>query len=247
MGSNARQTGKADLMTPEQKDFLTSLLTGIGPLAQQAYPGLLEGYSEETFQKGVVDPAMKTYSQQILPSIDQRFTDANAGSSSALNQALVQSSEDLSNVLAGQRINYQQMMSQQQLSALSQILSLLGQRSFDPIVQGPTRGLASDLISAGGQVGAAALMSSSIHVKENIRDYDKGLSEIEKMKVKQYDYTIPVEGSQTDRVGLIAEEMPKEIQAEVNGVRAVDLYGLVSILINAVKELNAKIKLLEAH
>lgn len=149
--------GKAELMTPEQKQFLNSLITGVGPQAQSAFPGLLQGYSEDTFQKGVIDPAMRTYQQQVLPALEQRYGDMNAGSSSALNQALVQSSQDLSNVLAGQRIGYQQMTGQQQLGALQQILGLLGQRSFDPIVQGPQGGLLKDLVGVAGQLGSAAI------------------------------------------------------------------------------------------
>lgn len=232
-------------MTPEQKQFLNSLITGIGPQAMQAYPGLLQGYSEDLYQTGVVDPAMRQYEQQILPSIQQRFVDANAGSSSALNQALTQSAGDLSNILAGQKINLQQSMSQQQLGALGQILSLLNTRQFDPIVQGPQSGLLKDLVGTGGQLGGAAIMSSSRKVKKNIKDYQKGLEIARNLEVKQYDYTIPVEGNPNDRVGLIAEEVPQELMAELNGIKAVDLYGLVSVLVNCVKQLDAKVKELE--
>ncbi len=232
-------------MTPEQRQFLNSLITGLGPQAQGAYPGLLQGFSEENFQKGVVDPTMKTYQQQILPGIEQRFTDVNAGSSSALNQALVSSSEDLSNILAGQRVGYEQMSNQKQLGALAQILSLLGQRQFEPIVQGPQRGILGDLLQGGASIGAGLMMSSE-KVKENIRPYEKGLETVRKMNVKQYDYTIDVEGPKKDRVGLIAEELPKEIQAEISGIRAVDLYGLVATLVNSIKQLDEKVKILEA-
>lgn len=241
MGSSAKQTGKADLMTPQQKQFLNSLLGSVGGDVQGAFPGLLQGFSEENFQKGVVDPTMKTYQNQVLPGIEQRFTDANAGSSSALNQALVQSSEDLSNTLGGQRINYQQMMGQQQLGALSQIMSLLGARSFDPIVQGPQKGLLADTIGAVGSLGSAYMMSSR-KVKDNVVDYPCGLDVVSQMHVKQYDYIVPVEGPQRGRVGLIAEDLPSELTAEINGIKVVDLYGLVATLVNAVKDLNEKVK-----
>lgn len=149
--------GQANLMTPEQSNFLKSLITGLGPQAQQAFGGLLKGYDENEFQKGVVDPAMKTYNQSILPAIEQRFTDANAGNSSALNQALLSSSEDLSNTLAGQRINYQQMLGGQQTNVLGQIMQLLNARQFDPIVQGPKEGLLKDIIQGGAKIGAASM------------------------------------------------------------------------------------------
>jgi Chaperone of endosialidase len=109
-------------------------------------------------------------------------------------------------------------------------------------------GLAALGSFAGSEAGAAALagLFSSREVKDNIREYDKGLNVIRDLEVKQYDYTIPVDGRQTDRVGLIAENVPEEIQAVVNNIRAVDVYGLVAILINSIKELDAKVKMLEA-
>lgn len=198
------------------------------------------------FQQGVVDPAMRQYENQILPSIQQRFVDANAGSSSALNQALSQSAGDLSSVLAGKRIDLQGSMANQQLGGLNQILGLLGQRSFDPIVQGPQAGMLKDLIAGGSQVGAAAAFAgSSRDIKENIENYSSGLEITRSLNVKQYDYKIPVVGKQVGRIGLIAEEVPEDLTADIDGVKSVDLYGLISILINSIKELDSKTNALE--
>jgi len=249
-GQDAQQVGKAGLMTKEQDKLLKGALSGVGGdfgnvLMQLLNPQESSGSFEDQFQKGVVDPTMKTYQQDILPGLEQRYADIGAGSSSALNQALIGSSEDLTNLLAGQRINYQgqQQATRQnaQNSALQTIMSLMGQKSFQPIVQGPTEGLIKPLISAGGQVAAAGMLASSKHVKENIRDYKKSLDILDTMEVKQYDYTIEVPGKQKDRIGLIAEDLPTEITAEVNGVLSVDIYGLVSILVNCVKDLSANV------
>lgn len=113
------------------------------------------------YQKGLVDPSIRTYNEEILPSIQQRFVDANAGSSSALNQALAKSATDLSSGLSGQLSGLlyqgQQQGSQNQIGALNQILSLLGQRTFDPLVQGPQTGLLKDIIGTAGQLGGAYL------------------------------------------------------------------------------------------
>lgn len=149
--------GQAELMTPEQQQFLKTLISGLGGQAQGALGGLLQGYSEDLFQQGVVDPAMRQYQQQILPALQERFVDANASSSSALNQALTQSAGDLSNVLAGQRIGLQQSMAQQQLGGLSAVLSALGLRSFDPIVQGPQGGWLTDITKGFAQGAGAGL------------------------------------------------------------------------------------------
>lgn len=210
----------------------------------QSYQGLLNGYDEDLFQKGVVDPAMKQYENQILPSIQQRFIDANAGSSSALNQALSQSATDLQSALSGQRLQMQQNASQNQLQVLAQLLGLTTARQFDPIVQGPSTGILPDLIKGGAAIGSAAMLSSK-EIKENIRDYNKGLDLVRNMNVKLYDYKEDFTGEK-DCVGLIAEELPQELRAQVDGIQAVDLYGLVATLVNSIKQLDEKVKELEA-
>lgn len=92
----------------------------------------------------------------------------------------------------------------------------------------------------------AAAAASSIKIKKNIKPYDNGLDEVRKMEVKKYDYTVPVTGGQENRIGLIAEAMPKELQLDIEGINHVDVYGLVAILVNAIKNLDEKVKTLEA-
>jgi hypothetical protein len=131
--------------------------------ANDALLQLLQGFDQtqlmDFYQKGLVNPAIQTYQEQVLPSIQERFIDANAGSSSALNQALAKSATDLSSGLSGQLAGLlyqgQQQGAQNQLGALNQILSLLGQRTFDPIVQGPQEGILKNLLGAGAQVAGA--------------------------------------------------------------------------------------------
>lgn len=240
-------------MTKEQAKLLKNALGNVKGDFSKTLLGLLspEGAGfEDQFQQGVVEPALQTYQQDILPALEQRYSDIGAGSSSALNQALTRSSEDLTSLLASQRIGYQgqqqQLRQNAQNSALQAILGLMGQKSFQPIVQGPSEGLIKPLIGAGAQLGAAGIMASSKMVKENVRDYDKSLEVLDDIHVKQYDYTIHVPGKQKDRVGLIAEDLPHEITAEVDGVLGVDLYGLVSLLVNCVKDLRANVAQLEA-
>lgn len=192
----------------------------------------------------MVDPAMKQYQNQVLPSIQQRFGDANAGSSSALNQALSTSATDLQSALSGQRLQMQQGAQQNQLAVLAQLLGLTNSRQYDPIVQGPSTGILPDLIKGGAAIGSAAALSS-IQVKENIKPYDKGLEIVRGMEVKIYDYKEEVCDAK-NCVGLIAEEVPEELQGEINGIKGVDLYGMVSLLVNSVKQLDAKVKQLEA-
>jgi len=217
----------------------------MGPDAASAFGDLLQPYSEEMFQSSVVDPAMKTYEQQMLPGLQQRFVDANASSSSALNQALAQSAGDMSGLLAGQRLDLQQAAAQRQQGALSGLVGLAGGKTMEPIVQGPKPSLLGGLLQGAGAAGMGWLLSSK-EVKENIRDYDKGLETIRDFKVKQYDYKLNVEvNKHKDRVGLIAEELPEELTGYIDEVKSVDLYGLVSVLINAIKQLDSRLSNLE--
>lgn len=247
MGAPAQQVGSVELLDPAQKKFLRGSINNVNMKKMgKSVNNLLSPYSEDMFQSSVVDPAMQTYEQQILPSIQQRFVDSNSAASSALNQTLAQSAGDLSNVLASQRLDLQKATSGQNLGVLSILMQLLNPKTTDAIVQGPTSGILKDLISAGGNA-AAAYASSSKEVKENIVDYNKGLETLNELKVKQYDYTIPVTGSQKERVGLIAEDVPSEFVSEIDGVKSVDIYGLVSLLINSVKQLDEKVKHLEGR
>lgn len=116
-----------------------------------------------------------------------------------------------------------------------------------PLISGGLSALGSYASSEAGAAGLTSLFSSSQDVKENIREYDKGLEIIRDLDVKQYDYTIDVPGRKNDRVGLIAETLPEEIQGMIGDIKAVDIYGLVALLVNCVKQLDEKVQMLESR
>lgn len=216
----------------------------MGPMLQENYRQLLQPYDpqqyQDIFQKSVVDPTMQVYQQQVLPGIQQRFIDANASSSSALNQALGQSAADLGTMLGGQYMNFFNNQQANRLNALGMLGGLATQQTFTPLIH-QKEGILGPLIQAGGNAASAAIMASSEKVKENIRDYTKGLDIVKNLEVKMYDY-IESLGSGKNKVGLIAEKVPEEIQGEIEGIKAVDLYGLIGLLINSVKELNQQVE-----
>ena len=218
----------------------------MGPQAAQSYQQFLQPYDpaqyEDVFNKSVVNPAMQQYNQQIIPAIQQRFVDADAGSSSALNQALGKSAADLGNMLGGQYLDFFKQQQANTLSSLSGLGGLSGQQTFSPLIS-QKQGILGPLIGSAGTIGSGYMMSSE-KIKENIRDYSKGLDVIKTLEVKIYDYVKEV-GGYRDKVGVIAEKVPEEIQGEINGIKSVDLYGLVGLLINAVKELSGKTRQLE--
>jgi hypothetical protein len=157
MGGVSRKEN-IELLNPQQQQLFSQVLGQAGPSAGGAFQNLLAGQSPEEmqniFQKTYVDPAMQAYQRNILPSIQQRFVDLDAGSSSALNQALAQSATDLSTSIGSQYGQFLQGQQGQQLSALAQFLPLLQQKTFQPQFQ-QQQGLLGPLLQAAGQIGAA--------------------------------------------------------------------------------------------
>lgn len=263
MGGTTRQTGQSDLASPQQSGFINPILQGLTPQAQGAYGQFLQPYDPEQFQglfqQSFVDPAMKAYEQNFMPAIQQRMIGANAGSSSALNQALASSAADISTNIGSQAGQFYQQSQQNQLSALQGLGGLAGTRIVDPIIEkgyDPT----GALIGAGGEIGAEAMKylpaiisalstaMSSREYKENIRDYTGALEKIKSLEVKKYDFKEKY-GERKDCVGLIAEDVPEEIYVDnENGHKGVDVYGLCSMLVQAVQKLTEKVeKMEESH
>lgn len=236
------------MLTPEQQQLFSQTLQQLGPDFMQSLGGFLQPQSQEdlqsTFQQSFVDPAMQTFEQQVVPGIQQRFVDAGAGSSSALNQALAQSAGDLSTSLGAQFGQFQQNQQQLQQNAIGQFLPLLTGQTFSPQFQ-QQQGLAGPMLSAIGQIGGG-WAQSSYKVKENITEYKKSLETLKDLTVRQYDYIEEV-GGEKGRVGLIAETLPTELTKSIDGILHVDVYGVVGLLINTIKELNDKMVQLEAR
>jgi len=194
---------------------------------------------------------MMQFEQKVLPSIQQRYVDANAGSSSALNQALSQGATDLTTGIAQQYGQFHQQQQANSLNALQGLGGLSTQQTFQPMIN-QSQGLAGSAIEAGGNIAAGAAqnpkimaaitaMLSSEKVKENVKPFNKiGLKELKDFKVKQYDYIEEV-GGQKDKIGLIAEELPQELTVEKDGILHVDLYALMSVMINAIQGIDMKL------
>ena len=153
--------GNINLLTPEQQRYLSMIGTpGVAGGAQNAFQQFLQPVTPESyqdiFQQSVVDPAMMQYQQSILPALQQRFVDANAGSSSALNQALAQSATDLTTALGQQYGQFYQQGQQNQLNALNLLNPLAQQRTFEPLIS-QSSGILGPLIGLGGQLGGAGI------------------------------------------------------------------------------------------
>ncbi len=237
-------------LLPEQLSYLQSLFSPAQANQQQAAAGFSQFLPGGGGGQPIIDAAMKRYQQQTVPSLLNSLG-GNTKGNSGLNQALAASASDL-NTNLGAQLAQMQLQASSGLGAMGQNQGQLGVGTPGfAYLQNQPPFWQQALLSSIGAIGEASkaipglVALSSAKVKENIRHYEKGLDVIKHLDVKMYDY-LPIAGGEKDKVGIIAEKIPKEIQTNINGIKAVDLYGLIGILINSVKQLNERIEELEA-
>lgn len=97
---------------------------------------LFGGFDQDAFNKGVKDPALKTYQDEILPGILEKFVGQSGGS--AMRRGVLKSGTDLTSKLAGLQYDAQQ---KQQANRMAGLNTALGTRSVENIVQGGSEGL----------------------------------------------------------------------------------------------------------
>ena len=97
-------------------------------------------------------------------------------------------------------------------------------------------------ITATGDVTAY----SDISLKENIRPLENSLEKVNKLRGVQYDR---IDINSKDEIGVIAQEIeeiyPEFVHEGEEGIKSVDYSKMVSVLIEAVKELTEKVNRLE--
>ena len=134
---------------------LQNLLSQMSPefLGQMMEIGT--GDLNEQFQQSVVDPAMLSYQQDIIPGIQERFG-GDTSASSALNQTLAQSAENLGTMLGGQFGQFAQNQQQNQMQALMPLLqAMLGQQVENVVTQ--KQGWLDPVLGAAGTIGGGYL------------------------------------------------------------------------------------------
>lgn len=241
---------------------------------QGALPSQLAAFDPEqtsnAFEQYIGNPARQSFQEEYIPGIQERYVGKGGGRSSAAELMATQGATKLETNLAGrksqtlldaerqreqirqgaisQSLQYAQAPQQSQQSDFDRFLQSVNlgfTPAYDTIVNPGSPGILPSLISAAGSAAGAA--ASSREIKENIKDFDGGLDLIKEMEVKKYSYIEGVEETRTKHIGLIAEDMPKEIQKVVKNVLHVDVYGLLAISINAIKELSRKVEALESR
>jgi hypothetical protein len=132
--------------------------------------------------------------------------------------------------------------------------------------KGSGTGFISAYFSAFGNIyqgnnGATWAVTSDQRLKKNIVDNNIGLEKLTQIQVRNFEYRLPEEvtelGSQNAiqksgvQLGVIAQELkavlPECVKTESTGVMSVQSDNLTWYLINAVKELSARVKQLEGN
>jgi hypothetical protein len=104
-------------------------------------------------------------------------------------------------------------------------------------------------------------VTSDQRIKKNIVDNNTGLEKINQIQVRNFEYRLPEEITEVPQdqavkkqgvqLGVIAQELqqilPECVKIESTGVMSVDADNLTWYLVNAVKELTARIKQLEGN
>jgi hypothetical protein len=105
-----------------------------------------------------------------------------------------------------------------------------------------------------------ALSPSDIRIKDNVRNYNKGLNELLKIKVKEWEYNGKAGTNKGEKgVGFVANELEESMpewvgefetylekdDTEKTKLKRVNVNELPYLMINAIQELEARIKQLE--
>lgn len=149
-------------MLPQQQQALMSMLQGAqgGPSSITGSGYLQSLFSQDPSAFAEYEaPAMRQFSEQIVPGIAERFTGMGAGgrSSSAFNQTMGQAGRTLSENLSAQRANLRS-------GAMNQVMQMLGmgmQPSFENVMfqkPGMLQGLGQ---GAGAGLGMGAMYGMS--------------------------------------------------------------------------------------
>lgn len=138
--------------TPEQMQALQQLSQGLmggdgafGDLFGQFNPE----QTADVFQKGVTEPAMRNWQQQIMPSIMQGHADQ--GNSSALNNSLTGAGANLQGDLSSQlEMFMQQARMQNMQNRMGGIGMLQGMNPYQTYTQQGQAGLIPSMLSSFG-------------------------------------------------------------------------------------------------
>jgi hypothetical protein len=151
------KTKQLSTLTPEQQELMSlineGLTSGQGPFAD-----IFGGFNQDQFDKGVAQPAMKNFQDNILPQIQEKFISNNQALGGGMQRAQMKAGTDLQSQLAGLMYQAQQDAGKNKMSGIN---TPLGTKTFDNIIKKGTTGVIPSLLQGGGQ-GLGNIASSAI-------------------------------------------------------------------------------------
>lgn len=170
---------------------------------------------------------------------NQRATQANQFGQS-LSAGIQQGNQSVQTNLATNLLNNQTGWNQSLMN------SALGQATENIVTPGQQGLLNPQTI---GMLGSVAIASSDERLKDEVGDVSTGLEEVLKMDGKKWFWKEGLTEDKSEQEGFMAQELEKIIPNAVkdkNGIKHVDIYALLPTMVNAIKELTAKVEALEA-
>lgn len=116
-----RKTSGPTALQKQQRQTIDQILQGVQ--GQGPYASAFGGGGMDAFERGVVQPSLQRFENQIAPQIQQSFIAGGQAGGSGLQNALTQAGVNLNSLIDQQLINYMNNQQQAQRSGISSILN----------------------------------------------------------------------------------------------------------------------------
>ena len=154
---------------------------------------------------------------------------------------------DTANVTAAGALMDSELANLAAVKAINQGLTTTSDVRFDSIGIGTAAPGTSGVVRATNDI--VAFYSSDERLKDNIEEIPNALDKVESIRGVHFDWNDKQEVYEGHDIGVIAQEvekvLPEIVEDRDNGYKAVKYEKLTAVLIQAVKELSAKVKELE--
>lgn len=143
---------KASLNTPIQDQLMDLIKQGLTS-GEGALGDLFGDFNEESFQKGVAQPNIKNFEENILPMLQEKFISNNQVLGTGFGRAKLKAGTDLQSKLA--ELMYQ-AQNQQKQNKLAGVNAVLGKQGVENIYKQGSEGIVPGFVKGVGQgVGQA--------------------------------------------------------------------------------------------
>jgi hypothetical protein len=144
-------------LTPEQEQLMSlineGLTSGEGPFGE-----LFGNFDQDKFDKGVANPAIKNFQEQILPQLQEKFLGGGGAQGSGFRRASLKAGVDLQDKLAQLMYTAQQDQGKNKLSGIQ---TALGVKGFENLYKPGDPGLLNGFLQ-GASKGAGQAVSAAV-------------------------------------------------------------------------------------